>query len=111
MDWQTETQDALLIGRQHGRVDESNWQAFSDHLVAAITAAQAAALRFVVDLSGVDYMSSRGLRALSTALAAAKAAGVDMALAAPGDAMKQILAISRYDKLFVVHASVADAAR
>ncbi len=110
MDWRTEAEGGLLVGRQQGRVDESNWQAFSDHLVAAIAAAQAGGQRFVVDLSDVDYMSSRGLRSLSTALAAAKTAGVDMALAAPGSAMKQILAISRYDKLFVVHAAVADAA-
>ncbi len=104
-DWQTETRGTMLVGRQHGRVDERNWQAFSDDLVAAIASAQGAGQRFVVDLSGIDYMSSRGLRALSTALAAAKQAGVEMSLAAPGPAMQQILAISRYDKLFAVHAT------
>ena len=110
MQWQTTTAGATLIGRQQGRVDERNWQEFSDHLVAAVAAARAAGQRLVIDLSGIDYMSSRGLRALSTALAEAKAAGVDMALAAPGEAMRTILAISRYDKLFTVHDSVAAAA-
>jgi anti-anti-sigma factor len=109
MDWQTSTTGTALVGRQQGRVDERNWQAFSDHLVAAIETAKTGGQRFVVDLSGIDYMSSRGLRALSTALASAKTAGVDMSLAAPGEAMRQILSISRYDKLFAVHASVADA--
>ncbi len=108
MDWKTETRGERLVGRPHGRVDESNWLAFSQALVAAIATAQAEALSFVVDLSGVDYMSSRGLRALSTALAAAKEAGVEMALAAPGRAMQQILAISRYDKLFTVHDMLPD---
>ncbi len=107
MAWGTRTEGSLLVGRWQGRVDESNWQAFSDALVGAIAAA--GSHHFVVDLSGVDYMSSRGLRALSTALAAAKQAGVDMSLAAPGEAMRQILSISRYDKLFAVHAAVADA--
>lgn len=106
MDWRTETRGGRLVGRQQGRVDERNWQQFSDDLVAAIVAAKAAGQGFVVDLSGIDYMSSRGLRALSTALAAAKQDGVGMTLAAPGDAMRQILAISRYDKLFAVHPTV-----
>ena len=106
MAWLTTTRHGALVGAPQGRVDESNWEAFSADLVAAIaeTGPQGS---FVVDLSGIDYMSSRGLRALSTALAAAKAAGVVMSLAAPGEAMRQILAISRYDKLFMVYASVA----
>ena len=106
MAWRTSTLDGVLVGAPQGRVDESNWEAFSVNLVAAIAKAGPQG-RFVVDLSGIDYMSSRGLRALSTALAAAKAAGVAMSLAAPGDGMRQILAISRYDKLFAVHASIA----
>ncbi|QXQ07512.1 STAS domain-containing protein [Sphingosinicellaceae bacterium] len=106
MDWRQSTRGGAVVGEPHGRVDESNWEAFSGHLVAAITSAQATAASFIVDLSGIDYMSSRGLRALSTALAAAKAANVPMSLAAPGSAMRQILAISRYDKLFTVHDSV-----
>jgi anti-sigma B factor antagonist len=102
--WNRHEMPGALVGQPQGRVDESNWSVFAGHLAAAIT--DAAGRRFLIDLGGVDYMSSRGLRALSTALAAAKKAGVDMALAAPGPAMREILAISRYDKLFVVHISV-----
>jgi anti-sigma B factor antagonist len=109
MAWVAIRQEGALVGRPQGRVDESNWEAFSADLVAAITAAAANGLPFVVDLSDVPYMSSRGLRALSTGLATAKKADVAMRLAAPGEAMREILAISRYDKLFVVHASVAEA--
>jgi anti-anti-sigma factor len=109
MAWTAIQQGGALVGRPQGRVDESNWEAFSADLVAAITAAAANGLPFVVDLSDVPYMSSRGLRALSTGLATAKKADVAMRLAAPGEAMREILAISRYDKLFVVFASVAEA--
>ena len=108
MIWGTSTIGTALVARPQGRVDESNWTDFSQALVAAIEVAQGAAQQLVVDLSGIDYMSSRGLRALSTALTAAKAANVPMSLAAPGTAMRQILAISRYDKLFAVHDAVAD---
>ena len=109
MAWTATRQEGALVGRPQGRVDESNWEAFSADLVAAITAAAANGLPFVVDLAGVPYMSSRGLRALSAGLATAKKADVDMRLAAPGDAMREILAISRYDKLFSVHETVATA--
>lgn len=106
MDWRQTTRLGATIGQPHGRVDESNWSAFAEHLVAAIDKANTSGSIFIVDLSGIDYMSSRGLRALSTALSAAKTAGVAMSLAAPGTAMRQILSISRYDKLFAVHDSV-----
>jgi anti-sigma B factor antagonist len=109
MAWTAIQQEGALVGRPQGRVDESNWEAFSADLVAAIAAAAANGLPFVVDLSDVPYMSSRGLRALSTGLATAKKADVAMRLAAPGEAMREILAISRYDKLFAVHVSVAAA--
>lgn len=102
--WNRHESPGALVGQPQGRVDESNWSVFAVHLATAI--ADAGGRRFIIDLGEVDYMSSRGLRALSTALAAAKKTGVDMALAAPGPAMREILAISRYDKLFVVHASV-----
>jgi anti-anti-sigma factor len=106
MAWVATREGNALVGRPQGRIDESNWNSFSNDLVAAITAAAANGLPFVVDLSGVPYMSSRGLRALSTGLATAKSADVVMRLAAPGAAMREILAISRYDKLFAVFDSV-----
>lgn len=107
MAWTARRQEGAMVGQPQGRVDESNWEAFSADLVAAIAAAAANGLPFVVDLSGVHYMSSRGLRALSTGLATAKKADVAMRLAAPGQAMREILAISRYDRLFAVYDDVA----
>ncbi|MBC7519707.1 MAG: STAS domain-containing protein [Sandarakinorhabdus sp.] len=106
MAWTATKAGGALVGRPLGRVDESNWEAFSADLVAAIAAAAANGLPFVIDLADVPYMSSRGLRALSTGLATAKKADVMMRLAAPGEAMREILAISRYDKLFAVYDSV-----
>jgi anti-anti-sigma factor len=51
-------------------------------------------------------MSSRGLRALTIGKREADAAGVRIALASPNEIMREILAISRYDKLFVVAETV-----
>lgn len=106
MPWTQTNANGALVGRPQGRVDESNWEAFSADLVAAIAGAATGGRVFVVDLGAVDYMSSRGLRALSTGFGTAKKADVSMRLAAPGPAMCEILAISRYDKLFAVFETV-----
>jgi len=82
-------------------VDESNWEAFCEALTQAVRQAREAKATLVLDLSGLDYMSSRGLRALSIAK---REAGDDVGvvLAAPNPRMAEILAISRYDQLFPV---------
>jgi anti-anti-sigma regulatory factor len=47
-------------------------------------------------------MSSRGLRALTVAKREGDEARVAIVLASPNDIMREILAISRYDKLFAI---------
>ena len=104
MDWQVSRSEGRLIGAPTGRVDETTWEAFSEHLIAAVRDAAAAGEMLVIDLSGLDYMSSRGLRALTIAK---REAGENVAiqLAAPNPRMREILAISRYDKLFTITGS------
>jgi anti-sigma B factor antagonist/stage II sporulation protein AA (anti-sigma F factor antagonist) len=101
MDWQVHSEDGRLVARPAGRVDETTWEAFSGHLIAAVREAAAAGAPLVVDLSRMDYMSSRGLRALTMARREAGEA-VSITLAAPNPRMREILAISRYDKLFEI---------
>ena len=102
MDWELERSGARFVGRPRGRVDETTWEAFSQALTGAVReAAAAGGLPLVVDLTGLDYMSSRGLRALTMAKREAGEV-VKITLAAPNDRMREILAISRYDKLFEV---------
>jgi anti-anti-sigma factor len=110
MEWELERGVGRLVGRPRGRVDETTWEAFSTALTDAVReAAAAGGLPLVVDLSGLDYMSSRGLRALTMAKREAGDA-VKIALAAPNDRMREILAISRYDKLFEVTDAVGPVA-
>jgi anti-sigma B factor antagonist len=99
--------EALVVAPV-GRVDEASWEEFGHHLANGIEQAAQQSLRtLVIDLAGVDYMSSRGLRALTMAKQEGIAAGVSIRLAAPNDVMREILAISRYDRLFAVDPSVA----
>ena len=101
MDWTQEITGTHVVGRPVGRVDESTWEQFSERLIGAVRDAAAAGLPLVVDLAALDYMSSRGLRALTMAKREAGEA-VAITLAAPNARMREILAISRYDKLFVI---------
>ncbi|MES2903858.1 MAG: STAS domain-containing protein, partial [Pseudomonadota bacterium] len=81
--------------------------AFDRHLEDGIErAVGAGSTMLVINLAKLDYMSSRGLRALTVAKRGADAAGIGITLAAPNEVMREILAISRYDKLFPVKDSV-----
>ena len=99
--WQVREADGGLVGVPTGRVDETTWEAFSAHLTAAVHRASAAGAPLIIDLTGLDYMSSRGLRALTIARCEAGEA-TSITLAAPNDRMREIFAISRYDKLFKI---------
>jgi anti-sigma B factor antagonist len=103
MDYSLERRVETIIMRVAGRVDESTWVAFGEGLSEAIAQARQHGVSSVtIDLAMLDYMSSRGLRALTVAKREADEADVSITLAAPNEVMREILAISRYDKLFTI---------
>lgn len=106
MGWSTRTTDSRLIGVPTGRVDEKSWEAFLADLSRSIAEAAAAKLDFALDLAGVDYMSSRGLRVLTLARREADGHKIAFTLARPNERMREILAISRYDKIFKIEDSI-----
>lgn len=106
MGWSTRQTSDKLIGSQTGRIDENSWQQFLDNLLVAIAAAAAAKLAFVLDLADVDYMSSRGLRVLTLARRESDSQQISFTLARPNHRVREILAISRYDKIFKIEDSI-----
>lgn len=110
MQWSSTERQGCVVASPDGRVDEATAEAFAQHLTSSVTlAAESESRKLVVDFGELDYMSSRGLRALTLAKRQADAAGVSMTLARPNEVMKEILAISRYDKLFTVTDSIEGA--
>ena len=98
--------EALIVAPA-GRVDEASWEEFGSHLSRGIEqAASESRNTLIIDLSRIEYMSSRGLRALTMAKQEGIATGVTVRLAAPNGVMREILAISRYDRLFKVDDAV-----
>ena len=110
MEYSFDRRDDAMVVAVRGRVDESSWVAFGVGLSEAIEKAREAGLaQVVIDLSGLDYMSSRGLRVLTVARREGEEAGVTVSLASPNEVMREILAISRYDKLFTITGAIQPA--
>ncbi len=99
LQWTQEARGSALVISPKGRVDEATADAFKDNLVEAM---QKGPGKAVIDLSGIDYMSSRGLRGFTLAQRAATQSGTTIVLAAPNDTLREILQISRYDTIFTV---------
>lgn len=106
LQWSNRQSGKVLVGEPRGRVDESTWEKFLSDMKSAIADAAAAGSDFVIDLAGLEYMSSRGLRALMIAKREAETAQVPISLARPNGMLKEIIAISKYDKIFTVSDSV-----
>ncbi len=103
MDYSLDCRSSAVVVAVRGRVDEASWAEFGVGLSQAIEQAREAGLGSVIlDLTELDYMSSRGLRVLTVAKREGDEAGVKLSLASPNEVMREILAISRYDKLFAI---------
>ena len=76
------------------------------------SAAAGGSHKIVVDMSGVDYISSAGLRSLAAVLVKSRAEGGDMKLAALNERVTRVFNIIGFDLLMSVHdtpeAAVAD---
>ena len=97
---------ALVITPRDARIDLANAEAFTAALLAALPKAGKA---LVVDLAGVEYISSAGLRSLMITLKAAKAQGAGLGVAALRPLTREIFAISRFDIVFTLFDSVREA--
>jgi anti-sigma B factor antagonist len=62
-----------------------------------------------VDLSDVTYIDSSGIASLVEALQGARKRGSRFALVSVSEAVHRVLQLARLDKVFAIHASLADA--
>ena len=83
-----------------GRVDGSNWS----ELDSAFSALHAdGRYKIVVDLDGVEYMSSAGLRALVAALRECKNHGGDLRISNPSKRISDVLSLAGLDTVFSIY--------
>jgi anti-anti-sigma factor len=95
----------ILVLAPVGRIDNLTSAAFQARLLAAVTSSS---VDVVVDLSGVEYISSAGLRALMTA-SRQKPKDRRLAVARLNTVVREIFAISRFSHVVPVFATVEEA--
>lgn len=91
-----------------GKVDATSAPSVEQALVGVIDQGEK---KLVIDCSGLDFISSAGLRSLLLAVKKMKSEGGSIGLAALQPHVKEVFDISGFSSLFVIHGSKADAIR
>jgi anti-sigma B factor antagonist len=89
-----------------GRIDT---QGAVDMDLALQTGVSAGRHNMVLDMAGVRYISSSGLRIMADVLTKNQEAGGDLKLAALSEKVKRVLRIIGFDNFFSIHATVEEA--
>jgi anti-anti-sigma factor len=92
-----------------GRIDNGSSAAFKTGLGAHVTECRAGGDRLVLDFSGVDYISSVGLRVLMLAARQSREQGGIIVMAALQPVVREIFEISRFNVVFECFATVRQA--
>ena len=94
--------DLIIV---EGRIDSTTAPEFGEALGNQLGGSH----NIVVDLAGVEDMSSAGLRELVTALKRAKTTGGDVRLSAPSDRVREVLDLAGLDSVFTIYDDQVDA--
>ena len=89
------SENATLV-EVHGRIDSMNANQFGQGVLTAIEEGH---VNIVLDLSGVEYMSSAGLREIVGSLKKAKRSGGDVRIAQPSDRVREVLELAGLDTI------------
>ena len=100
MDIREETQDGVLVVSPQGRLDSNS----SDDLEKAM-GPWLAQRRLVIDLGGVDYVSSAGLRVLLLAAKRLHETDGQLVLCSLGDAVRQVFEFAGFLRIFTIEPS------
>lgn len=103
MEIQSRQEDTALILCPEGRIDHTHADAFKLALDPHLSACTRDGTMLVLDLSGVTFISSIGLRALMIAIKQVKAQGGRMVLAELTPMVLEVFKISRFDLLFDIY--------
>ena len=99
--------DVLLV-QVEGRIDHTTAKAFEDGLLPLLDGSPGGQ-KAVLDLSGVAYMSSAGLRVLTLAAKQCRKQQGNIVIAALQPLLQEVFRISRFDTVFTIFKSVPEA--
>jgi len=106
MELQTQDIANVLLIRVEGRIDHTTAKHFQDLLLPQLNSCSGEAKKALLDLSGVHYMSSAGLRVLVLAARQCQQQQGEIVLAALPPLLQEVFRISRSDLVFKVFATV-----
>jgi anti-sigma B factor antagonist len=92
-----------------GRLDHDNCEAFRAELAPHLEACAKSGQPLVLDLSGLEYVSSAGLRCLMLAAKEARAGEGQVVVAAMQPVVAEIFKISRFNLVFEVFPTLREA--
>ena len=98
-----------VIAMPVGRIDHRSAADFETELTPLVTGAVAAKGALVLDFSGIEYISSVGLRVLMIAAKKMRERETPLLVASLQSVVAEIFAISRFDRILTVTATLDDA--
>ncbi len=104
----TEKRSDVEVMAVNGRLDSNTSAVFETEMLKWI---ESPATRFVVDLSGVTFMSSAALRVLLTMLKRTARSGKKVALAVSSPEVQDVLKIANFTAIFKIAPTVDEAAK
>jgi anti-anti-sigma factor len=99
----------VVVAAPTGRIDHTAAGQLEQALAPLLAHAAAGKSAVILDLAGVDYISSVGLRVLLMAAKRMRGQGAPIAVAALQPVVAEIFAISRFDSVLDVFPSVREA--
>jgi anti-sigma B factor antagonist/stage II sporulation protein AA (anti-sigma F factor antagonist) len=99
----------IVVATPAGRIDHAAAHGLEQALLPLVGRSGGSSTGLVVDMAGVEYISSVGLRVLMVAAKQARASGARIAVAALQPVVGEIFAISRFDAVLDVYPSVRSA--
>lgn len=109
MDTQIDKQGRVSVVRSKGRLDFSAAADFQARVDQALAGDGAAPAAVIIDAAGLEYVSSAGLRVFLVGARNAKGAGVGFGVCGLVPAVSEVFALSGFDRIIKVSASVDDA--
>jgi anti-sigma B factor antagonist/stage II sporulation protein AA (anti-sigma F factor antagonist) len=109
MDVGAQSYSNVIVVSPSGRVDHQSADQLGAAMAPHVARCERAQCKLVLDLSGVDYMSSAGLRVLMVAAKRARAQGGTMVVSGLGETLREIFQISRFDRVFTVYDGLREA--
>lgn len=101
----------VVVASVSGRVDHANAEQFKAGLAPFLETCSASGNKLLLDLSGLEYISSAGLRVLMLAARDVKAQQGTLVVCELQPVVKEIFEISRFNVVFKVYPGLGAALR